>query len=76
MQEWQEEEWKGIELNTIEMNHEWLHDAMVGWVKDPQRIILIQEAIIIEGLKRIRMQYLGDNMVLLPEMEKGRLKTS
>lgn len=64
MNEMQEEEWKGIVFNTKETNCEWLQEALVGWVHDPQRILKIQEAMILEGTKFVRVQYMRDNTAL------------
>lgn len=61
----QENVGKGLEIRCRETNNEWLKEAVVGWVREPQRVMEIQEAMAVEGIRNIRMQYLGSDMMLL-----------
>lgn len=40
---------------------------MIGWVREPERILEVQEALVVEGFLSIRVHYMGDDMVLLLE---------
>lgn len=38
---------------------------MVGWVKEPEKIIEIKEAMGVEAFGVVRLRYMGDNLVFL-----------
>lgn len=61
----QDKAWKGIEFNKRETNNEWLQNSMVGWVRDPERIVEVQKAMLVGRLMSLRVRYMGDNRLLI-----------
>ena len=50
-----DEKWKDMAFQCEEVNNEWLHEAMVGRVKEPMKFIGVKEALILEGLSSIKI---------------------
>lgn len=52
-QDSQDNRWRGAEFISKETNNEWLQQSMVGQVREPEKVLEVQEALFVEGLSSV-----------------------